>query len=66
VARFGGENNSYFLKLCSRNKVKSTINKLLREDNTETSTQKEILELTTKYYKSLYTKQIKNSRQKKN
>jgi hypothetical protein len=33
-----------FLKLCSRNKTKSNINKLLREDNTETSTQKEILD----------------------
>ena len=57
----GEKSNSYFLRLCSRNKVKSTINKLLRDDNSETSTHKEILELTKNYYTSLYTKQTNKS-----
>jgi hypothetical protein len=61
----GEKSNSYFLRLCSRNKTKSTINKLLRDDNSETTTQKEILELTRNYYKSLYSKQQNKTKQKK-
>lgn len=53
----GEKNNKYFLNLCSRNKVKTTVNKLLREDGIETQNQNEIIEMQKSFYKKLYAKQ---------
>ena len=61
----GEKSNKYFLRQCSRNKTKSTINKLLREDNSETSLQAEILEMTGNYYRKLYSDNNEKSRNEK-
>jgi hypothetical protein len=38
----GEKNNIFFLRLCSKNKIKTTMNKLLKEDGTETTKPREI------------------------
>jgi hypothetical protein len=52
----GEKNNKYFLGLCSRNKIKTSVNKLFKDDGTETTNQRDILGLQREFYKGLYTK----------
>ena len=61
----GEKSNGYFLRLASRNKIKTTMNKLLREDGTVTTRQEEILEMQMKFYKNLYSKHESKSKQEK-
>lgn len=61
----GEKSNSYFLRLCSKNKVKTSMNKLLKVDGKETCNQKEITKMQKAYYESLYSKRkTKNTKEK--
>lgn len=61
----GEKSNKFFLGQCSRNKIKSTMNKLIKQDGTETENQEEILKEQRYFYNELYTKRgVKSHREK--
>lgn len=53
----GEKSNKYFLQLESRNRIKKTLKKLKREDNTYTTDAKEILQMQSEFYEKLYSLQ---------
>ena len=61
----GEKSNKYFLRMCARNKIKTTMNKLLREDGSETFDHKEILDMQKDYYETLYSRRNIKSKQEK-
>ena len=52
----GEKSNSYFLRLAARNKIKTTMNRLKKEDGTETCNPNEILDMQKEFYKNLYSR----------
>lgn len=50
----GEKSTKYFMGLCSQNKIKTTINKLIKPDGTETINPQEILSLQKGFYQNLY------------
>ena len=59
----GEKSNKYFLNLESRNKLKTTMSKLQRDDGTMTTDTKEILNMQKDFYENVYASKIKQTRQ---
>jgi len=57
----GERSNSYFLRLAARNKIKTTMNKLMKEDGVETCNPVEILQMQKQFYEKLYSSRDTNS-----